>query len=99
VWFQSARGLVGEQELGVGRERARHLEPALVAVREVPRELVVAAAQAAEAQPLAGALVRVALLALDGRQAEDGAEDAALQARVHPDEDVLDRRHLLEEAD
>src|SRR6266480_2318746 len=44
-------------------------------------------------------LFRSALLAADAGQPEDRAQDAALQARVHPDEHVLERRHLWEEAD
>ena len=35
----------------------------------------------------------------DLRRAEDAAEDPALQAGMHADEDVLERGHLLEEAD
>src|SRR5205823_4772759 len=54
---------------------------------------------AREGEELAGFLRRLALLAADPGQAEDRSEDAALQAGVHADEHVLERRHLREEAD
>ena len=43
--------------------------------------------------------MRFALLPPDPRRPQDAAEDPALEAAVHADEDVLERRHLLEEAD
>ena len=81
------------------RERARDLEPPLVAVGEVVRVLVVAAAEAAELEQLVGLLPRGALLALQRRRLEHRAQDPALQPRVHADEHVLERGHALEEAD
>ena len=93
------RRLVEEQELRLGGERAGDLEPALVTVGQRAGAVVVAPRQAAVAEQLPGALVRLGLLALDTRRLEDRPEDARLQAGVHSDEDVLDRGHLLEEPD
>ena len=92
-------GLVQEQELGLGGERTGDLEPPLVAVREVACVVVVTAGEPAVVEELRRALVRLALLAPDPRRAQDAPDDPALQAAVHADEDVLERRHLLEEAD
>ena len=58
-----------------------------------------AARQPAVAEQLARPLLGVGLLAPDPRRAEDRPEDPARERRVHADEDVLDRGHLLEEPD
>src|SRR5207253_7791972 len=39
------------------------------------------------------------LLPPRARPADDPGENAAAQPRMHPDEDVLERRHLLKESD
>src|SRR6185437_7611192 len=83
------RGLVEEQELRVGPERPRHLEPALVAVGEVHRIGVLGLARkAAVLEELARPVGRAALLTLEPRRAQDRLDDPAAEARVHPDEDV-----------
>src|SRR5581483_3675633 len=51
------------------------------------------------AEELARALLGVCLLVPYPRRAEDAADEAAAQARVHADEHVLERGHVLEEAD
>src|SRR5439155_22772465 len=95
-----ARGrLVEEQELRFRRERASDLEPPLVAVGEALGELLVDAPQPRETQQLERLVTRLAFLPADARRAEDRAEDAAPETGVHADEDVLERRHLWEEAD
>ena len=58
----AGRRLVEQQQLRVGRERARDLEPALVAVREVPGAVLVAARQPAVDEQLARALAGLRLL-------------------------------------
>jgi hypothetical protein len=55
--------------------------------------------QAAKPEQLAAALPGALLLATDARRAHDRAEQPAFQAGVHADEHVLERRHVLEEAD
>src|SRR5919198_1006792 len=55
--------------------------------------------KSAVAQQLTRLVVRLRLLAPDARRAEDRPEDPALQPRVHPDENVLERRHVLEQPD
>jgi hypothetical protein len=57
------------------------------------------AAEAGVGQQLVGALDGVALLALEAGRAEDRAHDAAAEARMHADQYVLQRRHVLEEPD
>ena len=92
-------GLVEEQELGLRRERTGDLEAPLIAVREVPCVVVVTAGEPAVVEQLRCPLMRFALLAPDPPRAQDAPDDPALQAAMHPDEDVLERRHLLKEAD
>ena len=57
--------LVEQQQLRLGRQRTRDLQPALVAVGEVLGELVVDRPRPAVAQQLARLLVGLALLAAD----------------------------------
>ena len=90
-------GLVEEQELGLRRERTRDLEAPLIAVREVACVVVVTAGEPAVVEQLGGALVRLPLFALHPRRSQDAPDDPSLQAAVHPDEHVLERRHLLKE--
>jgi hypothetical protein len=59
----------------------------------------VAARQARVDEELARAVACLLLLPLDLSRPEDRADDAAVQPAVHPDEHVLDRAHLREEAD
>src|SRR5689334_14551845 len=99
LWVHPGGRLVEEQQLRLGRERAGDLEPTLVAVGEVLCELVVRSSQPREGEQLARLLLGLALLAPDAGQPEDRAEDAALQAGVHADQHVLERRHLREQAD
>ena len=61
------RRLVEQQQLRVGRERPRDLEPPLVAVGQRARLLLVAPRQAAVDEQLARLLARRRLLALDPR--------------------------------
>src|SRR5581483_9605299 len=93
------RRLVEQEQLGRRRERARHLEPALVAVRQAVRVAVRAAGERAEGEQLASALLRLTLLAAQTGRARDAAHDPAFEPGVHADKDVLERGHLLEQAD
>ena len=91
--------LVEKQELRIRRQCARHLEAPLIAVRERPRVLLVAAWKPAVDEELASAITGLRLLALDPRRPQDRPDDAAPKATVHAHEHVLDRRHLGEEPD
>src|SRR5439155_5943777 len=73
--------------------------PPLVAVGEVARDLVVLVPEAAELQELARPFRGAPLLPPDPRRPHDRPEDPALQPCMHPDEDVLEGGHVLEEAD
>ena len=91
--------LVEQQQLRLRRERASNLESALVAVGEIAGDLVVLVAQAAELQQLAAAIARTLFLATDARCADDRYQDPAFEPRVHTHHDVLERGHVLEQAD
>src|SRR5215211_3876998 len=92
------RGLVEQQELRLGGKGPGYLQPPLVPVREVFGEHL-PPLDAGEVQELGGLLAGFALLAPRSRRAEDGTDDAALQARVHPGEHVVHRAHGAEEPD
>ena len=92
--------LVEEQELRLASRARARLEAPLVAVGEVLRVLVVLAAQAREVEQLAAALLGLRLL----RACSPGVRRIErtmppLDAAVHRDEHVLERRHVVEEAD
>src|SRR5579862_2175623 len=57
------------------------------------------ATEAAVVEQLPRAVAGIGFLALHARGVQDRLREVALQPRVHPDEDVLERRHVLEEAD
>ena len=98
--FMPAVGSSSSSSLRLGGERPRHLQPALVAVGQVHRVLLVdRLGQRAVAQDLAGPLHRLAALAAHPRRAQDAADDAALGAAVHAHQHVLERAHGLEQAD
>src|SRR5919112_1798364 len=90
--------LVQQQELRLGGQGPGYLQPPLVPVREVLGEHL-PPLDAGEVQELGGLLAGFALLAPRSRRAEDGTDDAALQARVHPGEHVVHRAHGAEEPD
>src|SRR6266568_1076286 len=91
--------LVEDEQLRVGGEGAGDLEPALVAVGEVLRELHPLLAQADEGELGERPLQRRALLLHLAGRAEHGGEEAGPGAAVPAGQHVLDRRELLEEAD
>jgi hypothetical protein len=92
-------GLVEQQELRVGSERPRHLEPPLVAVGKASCPLPMTARKPAVEEELARSVARLGLLALHAARTQDGADDAGVQPAVHPDEHVLDGVHLGEQPD
>ena len=91
--------LVEQEEDRVGRERPGDLQPALVAVRQVLGQLVVLALESDELEELLGALARRHLLGPVARRREERVDPGRLEPGVHPDEDVLQRGHVREEAD
>ena len=95
----AGRRLVEGEELRLGGERARDLEPALVAVREVARERVGALRDTDVVEQLVGALGDRLLLHSRLRIAEDRAEHVRAGAHVAPDHHVLQRRQVREQAD
>jgi hypothetical protein len=81
------------------RSRARDLEPPLVAVRKMLREVVAAVEDADVFEKLPRALVDRLLLRARARIAQDRADHARLRAHVPPDHHVLERGEIREEAD
>src|SRR5215510_14153169 len=92
-------GLVEEEEGGLGREGAADLEPALIAVGEVARDLVGAVAQSDHVEELRGTRPEPPLLALPVRVAAHRAPEARVHPGVHAHQHVLHRRHVPEEPD
>ena len=92
--------LVEQEQLGLGRQRAGDLEAALVAVGQVLGELVGLVRQTDEVQPLAGLVLGVRFSsALNFGVRNTAPMGPAVRARVAPDHDVLERGHVLEQAD
>ncbi len=93
-------GLVQQQQLRLARQRARQLEPALVAVRQVLGPvLLVAPRQADELEELLRLALRLLLLGAHGGKPQEGAPPARLHADVAADHHVGQDRHGAEEAD
>ena len=95
-----ARGrLIQQQEFWSGGQRARDFQPALIAVGQVLGQKISLALQADKLQQvhsLAGGLL---LLPDHLRRASDRAQPGRMQARMHADQDILQRRHVREEPD
>ena len=98
--FMPAVGSSSSSSFGVGGERTRDLDAALVAVGQVDREVVeVARLQPDVGEHVGGRLAdRHAPRAGPGRPA-DRADQARLHPRVLPDHDVLKRAHRAEQPD
>ena len=92
----ACRGFVERQQFWLGRERARDLEAALVAVRKVLSEIVGAFGDSDVVEQLVGASLDRRLLGKRPLVAEDGAEHAGFRAHVAPDHHVLQRGQVLE---
>ena len=93
--------LVEQQQLRLGRERARDLEPPLVAVGEVARVLVLGAlGQAAVVEQLAAPCSRASASSRRCSRERTMLRKTPLCMRqCMPTSDVLERRHGAEEAD
>src|SRR5262245_20688188 len=92
-------GLVEEEERGLRSESAADLEPALIAVGQVARDLVGTVAQADHVEELRGTRPEPPLLALPVRVAAHRAPEARVHPGVHAHQHVLHRRHVPEEPD
>ncbi len=93
------RRLVEQQELGLGGEGARDLEPPLMSVRQVAGEVVAVVVELDELEQLVRALARLAPLAPEQRRAQHDVPEAGLELGVHPHQHVLEHRHLREQPD
>src|SRR5438046_514955 len=100
LWLRHAGGrLVEQQQRGLGCERAGDLEPPLVAVGQVARDLVGAGAQPHAIEQLGGALPQATLDLLEATAPGQDVAQAERDAGVHADQNVLDRGHVAEEPD
>src|SRR5207247_452401 len=95
----ACRRLVEQEESRLGRERAGDLQPSLVAVRQVPGELVLLAAQADELQQLARTRMGPRLLRDHRRWPEHGSGDGGGEAAMLAHQRVLEHGHVLKEPD
>ena len=83
----------------VGGQGAGDLEPALVAVGQVPGEVLGRPCRARRSRAAPGPLPGRRLLAAELRPAQDRGERARLGPAVAADQDVLQRRHVGEQPD
>ena len=91
--------LVEQEELGLGGQGPGDLEPSLVAVGQVPRQLVGTLLEPHEIQKLLSPRMRLDLLASDPGCPQDGAEPAPLEAMVQADQHVVLGGHVPEQPD
>src|SRR5437870_943492 len=90
-------GLVEQKQLGLQRQGARDLEPALVAVGEVAGPLVGTVGEADQLEQRQGPATRLALLGARRGQPDHAAHEAARRPHVTRDHHVLERRELAEQ--
>src|SRR3569833_3250491 len=90
------RGLVEQQQLRIRGQRAGDLQPPLVTVRQVLRRLVDPSADADELHQLLGLGPALALLFVVPGKPQRRAGQPGAVVRVRADEDVLQRRHVVE---
>ena len=95
----AGRGLVEQQHLGAGGQRAQNLEAALGAVREVARLRVRELAHVKDVEKLERAIVELRLLLPVPREAQHVGDQVRLHGVAKAHEHVLLDRHLGEEAD
>src|SRR5437867_1179842 len=91
--------LVQQEERRPRREGAGDLQPALRPVRQVARIGLGVPLDANEFQELNGAIGDLALLGALARRLEERVPELGAHAAVLPQADVVERRHVLEEAD
>jgi hypothetical protein len=92
-------GLVEQQERRLRGQGPSDLEPALVAVGQVAGGLVGAGAQADAVEQLRGPGPQRGLLVAEAWPPAQDVPEPQLDAGVHADQDILDGRHVGEEAD
>ena len=95
----AGRRLVEREQLRLGRERARDLEPALVAVGEMLGERVGALRDADVLEQLVARFSIAFSSARVFASREDRAEHVGVRAHVAADHHVLERRQVREQAD
>ncbi len=95
----AGRRLVEEQQRRLRGQRPGDLQPSLRPVGQVLGQLAGVAPEAHVLQQRQAPVAHVLLLARGSRRAQHDPEHAALRAAVPAHHDVLQRRHLVEEAD
>jgi hypothetical protein len=94
-----AAGSSSAISLGVGGQRARDLQPPLVAVAQGAGAELGITADAHVVQQFLRALRNGGFFGLEAGGAKDRAEQARMRAHVAPDHDVFQRGHLGEQPD
>src|ERR1019366_1655917 len=93
-------GLVEQQQLGLGSQRAGDLDPPLITVGELHGQLLErAGAQTDVGEQLGGPIPHLALLPAHPRRPEDRPHHNGAHTWVATDHDVLQRGHRAEQAD
>ena len=95
----AGRGFVEEQQLRVRSQRPGDLEAPLGTVGEVLGQLVLYIIETDIPHQAQGLDLGLLLLAVEPRQAQQGLQRRLLEVDVHANHDVLDDRHVGEEAD
>ena len=91
--------LVEQQQLGLGGQRPREFELALVAIGEVVGNVMRLVVELDPREQLQRSIARAALGSAVLWQREQQARGAVVQMPVHAHHDVFQQRHLLEDAD
>src|SRR5262249_15953974 len=91
--------LVQQQELGLGGQRARQLEPPAVTIRKVARDDIRVGLKANAVEQAEGARRQLRLGPAEARVVREDVPQTERDARVHPDQNVLEGGHVGEEPD
>lgn len=91
----ASRRLVEQQQLRTGRQRAGNFKPALLAIRQSRRQLVLYIVKADDFQQLQRLFALRSLLLMVG--AERGGKNIGRAAHVHGRQDVFKNGHGLEQ--
>ena len=99
VGFMPGVGLVEQEHLRLGADRAGDLEPPLVAVGEVARRAIGLPGEPEELEQRERLLVQLALATPEPRARDDGPEQRAGHVPLDGDLDVVEHRQVAEQPD
>ena len=99
VGVHTRGGLVEEEKLGVGCERARNFKLALFTVRKVRRHLLRLAVKLENPEQFERLLVRLFFFSEISRKPENAFDSGIVHMVVKPRFDVIKHAHILEKSD